>query len=73
MNRSDKRLLLPQVWVETRELVSGLLYPNHFFLDVDPVAFLERHGGGQLRAVVGHVVEDVEQNRVRKRLDVFVW
>lgn len=38
---SDEWLLLPRVWVEARELVACLFYPDHFFLHVNPASVLK--------------------------------
>ena len=61
---------MPFFRIESDERVVGLhLHPAHFISHVHPTFRLEELGGTELRAVVWHVVEHVEEDGVREDFD----
>ena len=65
-----QRLFLPFFGIESNERIVVLhLHPAHFIGHIHPSLLLEELGGTELRTVVGHVVEHIEQDGIREDFD----
>ena len=66
---SKERLLLPGLRVESHKAVTLHFYPTHLLGNIGPSSGLQEGGSTQLRSVVWHVVEHVEEHGHREVFD----